>query len=202
MEIQLLNYTVDGERLIEHAGRVCYGFGKKCYKPASTHDAGWFIRSLIKRGHESVVEHAVATFKFSGISRACSHQIVSHRLASYSQESQRYVSHYGWEPVEPPFPSDEARNTFLAAIKYAKIAYRELMKMGMRKEDARFVLPNATPTCIVMTANLREWRHFIKMRCDKAAQWEIRDVALQVLERLYNTYSNVFVDLYEEFCSA
>ena len=194
MKVKLLSYTQDGEELIEYAGRVCH-------KSKMSGDPGKFIRWLIGVGHGSVIEHAVATFEFSGISRACSHQVVRHRLASYSQESQRYCDIGIWEPVIPPTisESEEAMIAFRGAMACAKLAYSSLKTLGLLKEDARFVLPNATPTRVVMTANLRAWRHFIKMRADKAAQWEIQVVAREVLKELYQHFPNVFRDLHVRF---
>jgi len=193
MKVKLLSYTQDGEELIEYAGRVCH-------KSKMSGDSGKFIRWLIGVGHESVIEHAVATFEFFGISRACSHQVVRHRLASYSQESQRYCNMYEWKPIEPPsLWSEQRREAFFSITNKIKKAYIKLRELGMTKEDARFILPNATPTVVVMTANLREWRHFIKVRADSAAQWEIQAVARDVLAELYQRFPNVFGDLYTRF---
>ena len=193
MKVELLSYTQDGEELIEYAGRVCH-------RSKMSGDSGKFIRWLIGVGHLSVIEHAVATFEFSGISRACSHQIVRHRLASYSQESQRYCDASEFTPIVPDsVKGGESGYNFEEGINAIKICYRQLRALGVPKEDARFILPNATPTRVVMTANLREWRHFIKMRADKAAQWEIQAVAKEVLKELYQHFPNVFRDLYVRF---
>jgi len=193
MKVTLLAHTPNGEELIERAARVCY-------RSESKLKSAGFISSLIDRGHESVIEHASASFLIEDISRACSHQLVRHRLASFSQESQRYCDTGEWEPIVPPLMwSVQRREVFFAAIEHAKDAYRKLRELGVRKEDARFVLPNAAPTRLVMTANLREWRHIISLRCDKRSQWEIREVATKILELLHFTYPEVFADLYKRF---
>ena len=153
------------EDLLEHAGRVCY-------RSESEGDAGRFIRQRIREGHESIVEHASATFEISGISRAASHQLVRHRLASYSQESQRYVdmSDPGW--VLPPDVAADARAVTIWEGFSAQVrtAYRALRQLGVRKEDARFVLPNAAATRIIVTMNFRELLHVFRLRISPAAQ--------------------------------
>lgn len=194
MEVKLLNHTQDGEVLIERAGRVCHGSEMK--------DSGKFIKNLVTMGHESVLEHASATFEISGISRACSHQIVRHRLAAYSQESQRYVEMGDDTEFVLPMSISKnlvAMNIYGDFLRGSKDVYRKLIDLGIPKEDARFVLPNATPTRLIWTANLREWRHIIKVRCDKAAQWEIRTVCREILWELSGAFPNVFTDQYEEF---
>jgi thymidylate synthase (FAD) len=180
------------ETLIEHAGRVCY-------RSKATGDPARFVQARIREGHESIIEHGSATFEISGISRACSHQVVRHRLASYSQESQRYVDMVDPEFVIPPSIARdvEAMHIWRCHVEEIKNAYLNLRDLGIRKEDARFVLPNATATRIVMSANFREWRHFIKVRSDPAAQWEIREIARRVLQILGIVVPSVFQDLTE-----
>ncbi|MCS7285754.1 MAG: FAD-dependent thymidylate synthase [Anaerolineae bacterium] len=181
------------EALIEHAGRVCY-------RSQSHGDPASFIKARIRDGHESIIEHASATFEISGISRACSHQLVRHRLASYSQESQRYVSMDNPEWVLPPSIAndEEARKIWEQFAEKVKEAYRALRARGIAKEDARFVLPNATATRIVVTMNFRELRHFFRVRISPQAQWEIRELAVRMLEIIYPYAPAVFEDLREE----
>jgi len=182
------------EELLEHAGRVCY-------RSESRGEPGKFLQARIREGHESLIEHASATFEICGISRACSHQLVRHRIASYSQESQRYVSMDDPEWVLPPsIAQDEsARAIWERFAEQVKETYRALRERGLRKEDARFVLPNATATRIVVTMNFRELRHFFRVRCDRAAQWEIRALAKEMLKLAYQIAPSVFQDLYTEF---
>jgi thymidylate synthase (FAD) len=182
------------EELLERAGRVCYRSEKRG-------EAGNFLPARIGEGHESIIEHASLTFEISGISRACSHQLVRHRIASYSQESQRYVNLSDPEFVVPPgvARSPEALRIWDDLAGRMKEAYRDLRELGIKKEDARFLLPNATATRIVVTMNCRELRHFFRIRCGRAAQWEIRALAREMLKLAYRVAPVVFQDLYTEF---
>ena len=155
---------------------------------------------------EAQLHHGAATFFFEGISRACTHQLVRHRLASFSQESQRYVAldKGEWSVVVPPaIEGNEAAKAKLGeAWDYLQQLYLELRQMGIRKEDARFLLPNATETRIVTSMNFAAWSHFLWLRAvDKAAQWEIRRLGQLVLEMLYSVAPAVFQehwDVYQE----
>ena len=182
------------EALLEHAGRACY-------RSESKGRPGKFLQARIREGHESIIEHASVTFEISGISRACSHQLVRHRLASYSQESQRYVDMTVPEFVMPPSVAEnpQARAVWDEFMGQVSDTYRRLRELGTRKEDARFVLPNAAATRIIVTMNLRSLRHFFSVRCDKAAQWEIRALALEMLRQVHEIAPAVFADLYERF---
>jgi thymidylate synthase (FAD) len=193
MKVELLFITPNAEKLIESAGRTCYlSFGKQ---GNDTEKA--FIKMLIKRGHLSVLEHAYATFRISGVSRAFTHQLVRHRLCSYTQQSQRYVDESNFNYVEPESVKNnaEAHSIFTEFMESAKKAYSELQKLGVKNEDARFVLPNAVETQIVVTANLREWRHIIELRGEPGAQWEIRKAAIEILRILKKHAPTVFADL-------
>jgi thymidylate synthase (FAD) len=195
--IGLTHYAQEGgapESLLEHAGRACY-------RSESRGETGRFLQARIREGHESIIEHASVTFEISGVSRACSHQLVRHRIASYSQESQRYVDMSAPEFVTPPSVGENAEavaiwDRFLGQVGEA---YRQLRALGVRKEDARFVLPNATATRIIVTMNFRALRHFIQVRGDKAAQWEIRALALEMLRQVYRLAPAVFQDLHDRF---
>jgi thymidylate synthase (FAD) len=192
MKVELLFITPNAEKLIESAGRTCYlSFGKQ---GRGTEKA--FIRMLIKKGHLSVLEHAHATFRISGVSRAFTHQFVRHRLCSYSQQSQRYVDESNFNYVEPESVrnNSKAHSVFTEFMGNAKKAYSELQKLGIKNEDARFVLPNAVETQIVVTANLREWRHIIELRGEPGAQWEIRRAAIEILKILKKHAPTVFGD--------
>jgi len=147
-----------------------------------------------------LIEHASATFEISGISRACSHQLVRHRLASYSQESQRYVEMSNPEWALPPAIAEnpEAKAIWEGFADEVKATYRTLRELGVRKEDARFALPNAAATRIVVTMNFRQLLHVFRIRISLAAQWEIRDVCVRMLEFVCPIAPNVFGDLREE----
>ncbi len=197
MQVQIIGVTNflpnDGgtEALLEYAGRTCYRSEPKG-------QSAKFLRARIREGHESIIEHASVTFEISGISRACSHQLVRHRIASYSQESQRYVDMSAPEFVVPPSVADnpQAQAVWDEFVAQVGDTYRQLRKLGVRKEDARFVLPNATATRIIVTMNLRSLRHFFSVRCEPAAQWEIRALALEMLRQVHALAPAVFDDLY------
>ena len=181
------------EELLEHAGRVCY-------RSEARGDPGRFLQARIREGHESLVEHASATFEVSGLSRAASHQLVRHRLASYSQESQRYVDMSNPEWVLPAAVAEqpEARAVWERFAGEVVTAYRALRELGVRKEDARFVLPNAAATRIVVTMNFRELLHLFRLRISPEAQWEIRALCVAMLELVNPQAPNVFGPLREE----
>lgn len=199
MDVELIAITRylggDGtpEELLEHAGRVCY-------RSASRGDPEKFLHARIREGHESIIEHAAATFEISGISRACSHQLVRHRIASYSQESQRYVDMSSPEWVLPPAIAENPKAWAIwdGFANEVKATYQGLRELGVRKEDARFVLPNATATRIIVTMNFRELRTVFRLRISHGAQWEIRSVCVRMLELVYPVAPSVFGDLRQE----
>ena len=167
---------------IEIAGRVCYQSEPKG-------DPEKFIRMIIKRGHESVLEHGSLTFKVR-TNRAIANEIVRHRLASYSQESTRYVKYDDIEFIPGEKLKDPNLENLLLS---AELAYKLLLTTDFKPEEARDILPNATATTLVMTMNFRELRHFLKLRLDKAAHPQIRKLAGMILEILKEKYP-VFVE--------
>jgi len=193
LKVELLFITPDSERLIELAGRVAYQSFHRL-KEGSEKE---FVRMIRRSGHHSVLEHAYATFRISGISRACSHQLVRHRLCSFTQKSQRYVDEKDFSYVIPPSveENEEAKKLFEEFMESARNTYVRLKELGIKNEDARYVLPNATETEIVLTANFRELRHIISLRKDKFAQWEIRKLAHEMLRLLKEHAPSVFEDL-------
>ena len=193
MKVELLFITPDSERLIELAGRVAYQSFHRL-KEGSEKE---FVRMIRRSGHHSVLEHAYATFRISGISRACSHQLVRHRLCSFTQKSQRYVDEKDFSYVIPPSveENEEAKKLFEEFMESARNTYVRLKELGIKNEDARYLLPNATETEIVLTANFRELRHIISLRKDKSAQWEIRKLAHEMLRLLKEHAPSVFEDL-------
>lgn len=178
------------EALIEHAGRICY----RSEDSNQAEGRARFIQRRITEGHESIIEHASASFEISGISRACSHQLVRHRLASYSQESQRYVDMSDPEWVVPAdvAADPEAMSLWTEFAEFSRNAYRRLLEKGVKKQDARFLLPNATATRLIMTANFRELLHVFRLRISPQAQWEIRELSVRMLEAVYPFAPNVF----------
>lgn len=167
---------------IEIAGRVCYQSEPKG-------DPEKFIRMIIKRGHESVLEHGSLTFKVR-TNRAIANEIVRHRLASYSQESTRYVKYDDIEFIPGEKLKDPNLENLLLS---AELAYKLLLTTDFKPEEARDILPNATATTLVMTMNFRELRHFLKLRLNKAAHPQIRELAGMMLEILKEKYP-VFVE--------
>ncbi len=188
MKVELLSITPDAEKLIEKAGRTSH--------QSAGGNTEKFIRMLIRLGHHSVLEHACATFRIKGVSRALTHQLVRHRLASYTQKSQRYVSEENFGYVEPESIKEnkDAHSIFTEFMNGAKEAYSKLKEIGITNEDARFVLPNAVTSEIVVTANFREWRHIIELRGSSGAQWEIKEMAIKILEILKKHIPAVFSD--------
>ena len=143
-------------------------------------DAENFVRSIIKRGHESVLEHVSLTFKIV-CDRAIMAELTRHRLASFTVESTRYVKYDELTVIQPPLKSDEAIVYFRWAMREHERNYQTLIQNGMPPEIARAVLPQCTATTIFMTANLREWRHVLKLRTDKAAHPQMRQIMNQIL---------------------
>lgn len=183
---------------IERAGRVCYK-SEACISPKS---AEHLITKIIKSGHESVLEHASITFKII-CDRGVSHEIVRHRIGvAYSQESTRYnnygSSKFGGELtfIKPCFWNDFDTNFELwtQACKLIEIIYLQMIKEGAKPEQARSILPNSLKTELFMTANLRAWRHFLKLRCSEAAHPQMRQVAFMILDVLKSKLPLIFED--------
>lgn len=177
---------------IEKCGRICY----KSESKITEDSAARFVRGLTKSGHHSVLEHVNLSYLIV-CDRGVSHQIVRHRIASYSQESTRYCDYQdSMTFIEPSFLDDEQDYTAKKILKYGleKTAecYKLLREQGQKPEEARAVLPNALKTELVMTANLREWLHFIKIRCDKASHPQIREIADMIREDLEELLPEVF----------
>lgn len=190
--VTLLAVTPGAEKLIEEAGRTCYLSLDRIAEGSEKS----FIRNCIKRGHHSILEHASASFRITGASRAFTHQLVRHRLASFSQQSQRYVDEAGFNYVIPEsvLADDDAALIFRDFMALAEETYRRLRDRGIRKEDARFVLPNASESQIVFSANFRELRTIFDLRLDRSAQWEIRRVCVEMLKALQKEAPSVFGD--------
>ncbi|MBQ4491712.1 MAG: FAD-dependent thymidylate synthase [Deltaproteobacteria bacterium] len=184
MDVRLLASTPEAENLVVAAARLCYSSSSFEELLTWTEERkSALLRKVLAAGHLSVLEHASFTFGVSGISRACSHQLVRHRIASFSQQSQRYVDASGFDAVIPPAiaANGEALRRFNALLEEARTVYAELLAMGIASEDARFVLPNAVKTSLAVTMNARELRHFFSLRCCLRAQWEIRELAGKML---------------------
>lgn len=193
MNVDLVAYTPNPQRVIVAAARTCYLSFEKQNEESDRR----LIRKLIGMGHLSVLEHATATFRIKGCSRAFTHQLVRHRLCSFSQQSQRYVEEEGFQVVTPPrireFP--DAFQLYQKTMEMIRNSYRSLREMGILKEDARFVLPNAVASEIVFSANFRQLRHMLVLRGAPHAQWEIREVFLRIGTILKEIAPDCFFDL-------
>jgi len=192
MRVSLLAITPDAEIVIEEAGRTCYLSHDKT--TADSHRR--FIKMLMGRNHESVLEHAYATFKIEGGSRSFTHQLVRHRFCSFSQQSQRYVDEEKFSIVTPESIRDNeaALSLYTDFIEESRKTYKQLIDLGIKKQDARFVLPNAVESEIVVSANFRELRHVFRLRCHPAAQWEIREICVKMLMIMKKEAPAVFSD--------
>lgn len=183
--VSLLAHTPEPEKIVAAAARNCYSDAGalSLLEGMDGGETERFLEMLMSLGHESVLEHVTFTFSADGVSRALMAQITRHRIATFSVKSQRYVKHMEPEAVTPPSVAADsaAAEVFEEAMAAAWHAYRELVRLGVPKEDARFVLPNACTTNIVFTMNARELRHFFRLRCCNRAQWEIRALAIDML---------------------
>jgi thymidylate synthase (FAD) len=194
LEVELVAMTPDPQTVIEQAGRTCYLSFDKIDDDSS---AG-FIQRLLKMGHESPLEHAYATFRISNCSRAMTHQLVRHRLMAVSQQSQRYVDEHGFTYVVPESMPPEFVDDYHRDMQIIQQMYQKWRDRGLLKEDARFVLPNACTSEIVVSADFREWRHIIRLRTSPKAQWEIRKAGLAILTILRTRAPDCFADIEPE----
>lgn len=233
VKVTLLNYTPNPEQTVAMAAKLCYSpSGIEDIREGLTEEkTASFINMLSDLGHASPTEHVSFTFGIEGISRACSHQLVRHRIASYSQQSQRYIDGANFEFVTPPEIQNnkEALDAYNAVIDVQAKAYKQIRNslaagyikaylgtesdgtndeimesfksenkaqynafLKKANEDARFILPNATTTKIVCTFNARSLHNFFAHRCCNRAQWEIREVAEQMLLQCLEVAPNLF----------
>ncbi|MDD6088787.1 MAG: FAD-dependent thymidylate synthase [Desulfovibrionaceae bacterium] len=210
-KVTLLSCTPKALAVVYAACRQCYASGSATdmfsealveYIPTEKQEE--LVRRVIASGHESPLEHVTFTFAIEGVSRAMSHQLVRHRIASFSQQSQRYVDSENFDYVVPPSVArnPQALEHFENLMKELGEQYRKLKEFieqdgldaSKSREDARFILPQATATKLVFTMNARELRHFFTQRCCYRAQWEIRAVANSMLDACRRAFPAVFDD--------
>ncbi len=197
VQVTLLSFTPDPEGVVARATKLCYsplGIADLTVE-INSGDRSRLLRKVISLGHHSVLEHASFTFGIEGVSRVMTHQLVRHRIASFSQQSQRYVEFTDTLPVVVPesvFANAPMRGKFAAHCERSRDLYREMIDAGVPAEDARYVLPSAAETRIILSMNARELRHFFTLRCCERAQWEIRRVAELMLERVREAAPNLF----------
>ncbi len=199
-QIEVLD-ELDGNKILKHieqAGRVCY----KSEDRISEGSSSMFIQNIINRGHESVLEHEKISVRII-CDRGVSHEIVRHRIASYSQESTRYCNYakdkFGkeltfikpcfWEEGSQPYQVWEQQ------MQAAEDAYHRLISLGAKPEEARTILPNSLKTELVMTMNIREWRHFFKLRTSERAHPQMREIARMLLEEFRSSIDLLFDDV-------
>ena len=199
MIVELLKYTNEPEKTCAIAGRLCYSdIGIEELKEQLTKEKiEDILKKIIKSGHLSVLEHASFTFGIEGVSRALLAQLTRHRIASFSVQSQRYVKFSkGANFIIPPTISKD-KNLLAKYNEFLKLSqqyYNDFLKADIPAEDARYVLPNASTTKIILTMNARELRHFFALRCCNRAQWEIRDMACKMLKLVKEVATILFDD--------
>ena len=185
MQVKLLRYTPEPEKTVAMSARLCYSpiGAAQLEEKITDEQAAKLVRKLVEMGHFSTLEHVTFTFAIEGVSRVLTHQLVRHRIASYSQQSQRYVKEHDFETILPlsiaARPAE--REKFEKLMSEIRTLYTEWAEMGIPAEDARYILPNAAETKIVVTMNVRSLYNFFRLRCCTRAQWEIRALAEKML---------------------
>lgn len=220
MKVNLMRYTPDGEKLIASAAKLCYSSVgvSEIEEALDENKVESFLNLLVKLGHESPIEHISFTFGIEGVSRTLTHQLVRHRIASFSQQSQRYVKLDQFEYIIPPHikRDKKANEIFIKAMEESQKAYDELVDILYNKhysnyldcglsekeaknksekeaiEDARYVFPNACESKIVVTMNARSLMNFFSLRTCNRAQWEIRSLAIEMLKEVKKVYPTLF----------
>lgn len=188
MKVKLIWHTPEPERVVAMSARLCYSpiGAEELAENMSTEQVENLVTKIVNLGHASTLEHVSFTFAIEGVSRVLTHQLVRHRIASYSQQSQRYVSEHAFEYILPPtvaqIPAAQAK--FEALMDDIRKTYDELVELGVHREDARYCLANATETKIVATMNARALRNFFALRCCNRAHWEIRALANEMLAQV------------------
>lgn len=201
MRVQIINYSKNIEKMVAQAARLCYS-SRNINEIAESMDKNMqdrMIKKIMKLGHYSVLEHVSFTFGIEDISRTCSHQLVRHRIASFSQRSQRYVKFGSGDDKQFVIPHNiKNDNNLLQKFKDLTAKsfelYQEMIEKDIPAEDARYILPQAIGTSIIFTANARELIHFFRLRCCNRAQWEIRELAIAMLELIRKEAPLIFKD--------
>ncbi len=196
IKVKLLEYTPEPERVVAMAARLCYSAtgAEELSERLSEEQVQKMVKKMVALGHASTIEHVSFTFGIEGVSRVLTHQLVRHRIASYDQQSQRYVAAHGFQYITPPTieANPAAKERFDKLLVEIRSAYDDLVEMGIPKEDARYVLANAAETKILVTMNARTLLHFFNLRCCNRAQWEIRDMAYKMLAEVKKVAPTLF----------
>lgn len=187
MMVKLVRHTPEPERTVAMSARLCYSpiGAAQLEERISDEQAAKLVRKLVSMGHLSTLEHVTFTFAIEGVSRVLTHQLVRHRIASYSQQSQRYVKEHDFETIMPASiaAKPEAKAKFTKLMEEIQGLYNEFIDLDIPAEDARYILPNAAETKIVCTFNARSLLNFFSLRCCTRAQWEIRALANEMLRQ-------------------
>ncbi|MCL1972677.1 MAG: FAD-dependent thymidylate synthase [Endomicrobia bacterium] len=199
MKVKLLKFTQDPEKVCAIAGRLCYSFSgiDEISEKFTKEKIKELLDKIIASGHHSVLEHASFTFGVEGVSRALLAQLTRHRIASFSVQSQRYVKFKNGVEFVTPGTIKKDKNLlkkYEEFLKNTEKLYKEYLDAGIPAEDARYILPNASSTKIIITMNARELRHFFALRCCNRAQWEIREMACRMLNLVKQEASILFSD--------
>lgn len=188
MIVKLLAFTPDAERKVAMAARLCYSAigASELEEKLSDAQVDKLVGKIMTMGHYSTLEHVTFSFAIEGVSRVLTHQLVRHRIASYSQQSQRYVKEHDFEYIIPPAIASNrtAIERFQQLMEQIRSTYDELASLGIHQEDARYCLANATETKIMVTMNARALLNFFELRCCARAQWEIRKMAELMLNEV------------------
>lgn len=194
MKVRLIRYTPEPELTVALAAKTCHSKSIDEAMDFCEDEVRKIISIVLNSGHLSVLEHANFTFAIEDVSRVLTHQLVRHRIASYSQQSQRYVRLEGMPFVIPPEieKNPKAKEIFMECAAKCMETYNTLIGLGIPVEDARYILPSATKTNIVVTMNARELLHFFSLRCCERSQWEIRELANAMLEEVKKVAPNIF----------
>ena len=198
MKVTLITHTPEPEKVIASAAKLCYSSSdiESLMSGLTTEKVESFIKRLTDLGHQSPLEHCSFTFGIEGVSRALLAQLTRHRIASYSVKSQRYVKEEQFEYITPPEIKriGDCYDVYEQLMRYCQAAYDHMIERGVSAEDARFVLPNACETKIIVTMNIRTLLHFFEERCCNRAQWEIRQMANMMLDICKEIAPNLFVN--------
>lgn len=196
IKVELLEYTPNPERVVAMAARLCYSSRSagELRERLTEEEVQKMVAKMISLGHGSTIEHVSFTFGIEGVSRVLTHQLVRHRIASYDQQSQRYVREHNFAYVTPPTiaANAAAQQKYRDFMSKARETYEELIAFGIPQEDARYVLAGGAETKIIVTMNARSLHHFFNLRCCYRAQWEIRDLAYKMLAEVKKVAPTLF----------
>lgn len=195
MNVKLVGYTPNPEKLPAIAAKLTHSKIKpEDLDKSSDKELKTILEQVMNLGHTSVIEHTIFTFAISDVSRSLTHQLVRHRIASYAQQSQRYVNLNKPNYVTPPkiAKDKKMKEVYKKTMNNIWNEYNKLLKMGIPAEDSRYILPNATCTNIIVTMNARSLLNFFELRCCQHAQWEIRQLANKMLEEVKKVASTIF----------